>query len=545
MGVRIALAAAAAVTVALVTLAVILAVMHGGGDDRSERFLQSIPLDAMSCMDMLAARFPDVHRMVGADASYGEVVDDLVRGYSVTQSMPGSSPFLVDANVCVMKPDKRAMYGLAIGTCRTSADGSSIRPAGCVYDPSDAGFALSLAAAHRARHAREDAFDSDLEASNALLADQIRDRHRSLVGVQRSVSTVSNDIVVRTSMSRDGVRDASSDFATKFLRMSDTSGVASMPGCVIQKSFGGVYYTMAMKYASAARNDPYALWMGSLGRDVNVEDLGSFDADAFLRDTREQYRSDAVIRALVTASAASTVIVETYRVDGIVSTLKFTVTAQDDLQSWFCARNLLDSSIAALNHADQSFQFFSMRGHDDLGRRFFICHRYNGCDNDDGAFVIPTRSDVCPWDRDFAYLAVTAKDRYTTFGRGNRREDMGDRVVLWIKSNEPNDPLQSLGGYASHTQFLTLPFAVRDTSADGLDAKYPNAFAIDPSDAGAQRMREGLTTCAHFKIDGLPQKLYLREYVSNAWFGKDVVMMRATSAPVFASYTTHVFTFFR
>lgn len=316
------------------------------------------------------------------------------------------------------------------------------------------------------------------------------------------------------------VVNLSTDFKTKFLRMSSTSDIAGMPECVVQKQFGGTYFTMGLKYCASAHNDPYSLWMGSLGGDINSVTLGSSSADAIVRDVDLQYRSDILMRTLVASNVSTTVIMETYQGDTVLSTLKFAINAGDSMDSWFGARNLLYSSIDALNHPNQGFQFFSMRGHEDVGRRFFICLQYRGCDNDDGAYAIPTRNNVCAWDREFAFSIITAKDAYVTFGEGNiqpfpgksfrelRRNNVGDRVIFWLARNAPNDPLQTLPVYATKSLFLTLPFIVRDTSNDGLDAKYPNAFAIDPNDSGATLLHDAMTNCKYFLVDGGPKKLY-------------------------------------
>jgi hypothetical protein len=218
---------------------------------------------------------------------------------------------------------------------------------------------------------------------------------------------------------------------------------------IIQKKFNSGFFTLLFKYVAKdikENIDPYKFWIGQIL--ANHDTLVNVDNPiSFINNDKINYRNDAIIRKVFDTKASYEILIEVYNDfgDSPIGTLLFRKDAKDDIESWFSKPKLVYTSITGLKE-HKIFGFFSIKGHDEVKRRFFINAAYTGCTGDPGFMAIPFRNDVCPqWDNKYTAKIIVASDGVINFGgenvsgyKGKNDNDMvkyniGTRMLIYSR----------------------------------------------------------------------------------------------------------------
>lgn len=164
-------------------------------------------------------------------------------------------------------------------------------------------------------------------------------------------------------------------------------------------------YTYGQTKQSNYNNDPFWLYNGYYGNDINIDTISNHAPEAFVRDNLLQYRNNTMLGVLMggwgNVTRNSRVVMEVYNDTEAerMSAFEFKhILGANDWWNWWNSNNLLDSnnetSIDNLKNDAPNNNFWGgLWGDDYLRRRWFINKSYNGCQNDPGYLGIPTRRD--------------------------------------------------------------------------------------------------------------------------------------------------------
>ncbi len=155
----------------------------------------------------------------------------------------------------------------------------------------------------------------------------------------------------------------------------------------------GRYFTLLYKYCNtgnfSSQYDPYELWKGSL----STPTIKNFDE---LFNSSQVYRDAARMSEVFNSSDTYDILIEVYNDKYQKGWMLFQRNPNQDDESWFSKQNYIDGTISGVK--DYNYQFFSIKGHSEVRRRWFINVTYGGCETDPSAFVVPFQ-DVCEWDK--------------------------------------------------------------------------------------------------------------------------------------------------
>jgi hypothetical protein len=228
-------------------------------------------------------------------------------------------------------------------------------------------------------------------------------------------------------------------------------------GPIIQKLIGNKYATLLCKYTFTSGYDPYHYWIGNLKTDENVDLLRKQDA-SLLHDADIPYRNGQLINKVFNNGGSYNIIIEIYKrsINTPIARIGFNKFDTDDIESWFSRKNLNTDLTTVKNIANHDkFLFFSMKGHEDIKRRFFIILRYTGCNGDVGFMCIP-KSTPCPWDKTYNGKIMIGKDGAFCLGSKQNGHDfitltekeiidnyLGDYMTIYAVSPD-NDEYQDV-----------------------------------------------------------------------------------------------------
>ncbi|KAK3782444.1 hypothetical protein RRG08_033085 [Elysia crispata] len=130
----------------------------------------------------------------------------------------------------------------------------------------------------------------------------------------------------------------------------------------------------------------------------------------------------------------------------LVKVMRFDGAGTNNM-NWMKQKRLIESSWDDLKDANPNF--FRLKGHKRLRRRFFVNNNYGGCRNDAGwTVVVDQENPACSWERNetYPYIKYVAGQRYENWNSPIIKS--ADAIVVFVSYNpgEPNeyfDPLNT------------------------------------------------------------------------------------------------------
>ena len=96
--------------------------------------------------------------------------------------------------------------------------------------------------------------------------------------------------------------------------------------------------------------------------------------------------------------------------------LKFDADGSDN-ENWFSASKLIHSPYSDTPKESEKYNFFSIKGHKELNRYFFINRNYGGCEKDTGWIIIGGQD--CEWEKSGGKTPIlySTQKTYTTWNK--------------------------------------------------------------------------------------------------------------------------------
>ncbi|NBX51453.1 hypothetical protein EBT25_16370, partial [bacterium] len=233
-----------------------------------------------------------------------------------------------------------------------------------------------------------------------------------------------------------------------------------------EANIDGRFFTLAFKYTTEAarRNgwrgntDPTNLW--STQTDINTATFAT-DPLSYVMDRSNNYRNKELMNEVFNSPDAYYVLIEVYNMDDandkrLVGNMLFEKRqGSRSFIDWFAAANVVTGvpNSPNINRAG-GYQFFSIAGHADIARRWFINLQYNGCHGDPTMMVIPYGS-ACWWDNVYRGRIFLSKEGPINMGGANNYYGVNGRnyydmirfytgtvMQVWV-CRKTNDPYQT------------------------------------------------------------------------------------------------------